>query len=82
PLWAMATRPFGARVAARRLIRASRKDRAQAATSSEAPKGAKLGGRMVDRLNQLAPRLTASVGTMPSDGFAELQIGFSLLALR
>ncbi|MGO4808147.1 FUSC family protein [Cupriavidus sp. 2MCAB6] len=82
PLWAMATRPFGARVAARRLIRASWKDLAQAATCSEAPKVAKLGGRMVDRLNQLAPRLTASVGNMPSDGFAELQIGFSLLALR
>lgn len=82
PLWAMTTRPFGARVAAHRLIRASWKDLAQAATRRESPGQAKLGGRMLDRLSQLVPRLAASDDKMSSDGFAELQVGFGALALQ
>ncbi|KJK25978.1 transporter [Burkholderiaceae bacterium 16] len=82
PLWAMATRPFGARVAAHRLIRASWKDLAQAATRREPGEQAKLGGRMLDRLSQLVPRLAASDDKMSSDGFAELQVGFGALALQ
>lgn len=82
PLWAMATRPFGARVAAHRLIRASWKDLAQAATRREPGEHARLGGRMLDRLSQLVPRLAASGDKMASDGFAELQVGFGALALQ
>lgn len=82
PLWFMATRPFGARVAAHRLIRASWKDLAQAATRGEAPEQARLGSRMLDRLGQLVPRLAASDDKMSTDGFAELQVGFGALALQ
>jgi hypothetical protein len=82
PLWAMATRPFGARVAAHRLIRASWKDLAQAATRREPGEQAKLGSRMLDRLSQLVPRLAASDDKMSSDGFAELQVGFGALVLQ
>jgi len=82
PLWFMATRPFGARVAVHRLIRASWKDLAQAATRGEAPQQGKLGARMLDRLGQLVPRLAASDDKLSSDGFAELQVGFGALALQ
>ncbi len=80
PLWALATRPFGAGVAARRLIRASWQDLAGAAAWPGADHDAKLGARMLDRLGQLVPRLGAS-RTGP-DGFSELHVGFCALALR
>jgi len=86
PFWSMATRPFGARVAAHRLIRASWKDLANATVTrqaNDAGAGAgALGGRMLDRLSQLVPRLAASDDALASDGFAELQVGFSALALH
>ncbi|CAG2132904.1 p-hydroxybenzoic acid efflux pump subunit AaeB [Cupriavidus numazuensis] len=80
PLWALATRPFGASVAARRLIRASWQDLAGAAAWPGADHDAKLGARMLDRLGQLVPRLGA-VRAGP-DGFSELHVGFCALALR
>jgi len=82
PLWAVATRPFGARAAAHRLIRASWKDLAQAATRRADDAHARLGTRMLDRLCQLVPRLGASGDRLSSDGFHELQAGFSALALQ
>jgi uncharacterized membrane protein YccC len=82
PVWAMATRPFGARVAARRLIRASWQDLAQAATRRAADAHTRLGGRMFDRLGQLVPRLAASDDQLSSDGFVELQVGYCALALQ
>lgn len=85
PFWSMVTRPFGARVAAHRLIRAGWKDLADAAVTRVAGAGAgpgALGGRMLDRLSQLVPRLAASDASLSSDGFAELQAGFSALALH
>jgi uncharacterized membrane protein YccC len=80
PLWALATRPFGASVAARRLIRASWQDLAGAAARPGADHDAKLGARMLDRLGQLVPRLGAS--RAGPDGFSELHVGFCALALR
>ncbi|CAG2134175.1 p-hydroxybenzoic acid efflux pump subunit AaeB [Cupriavidus yeoncheonensis] len=80
PLWALATRPFGASVAAHRLIRASWHDLAGAAAWPGADHDAKLGARMLDRLGQLVPRLGAS--RAGPDGFSELHVGFCALALR
>ncbi len=54
PLWATLARPFGAHVAAHRLIRASWRDLAQAATWRGDP--APVGARMLDRFGQLMPR--------------------------
>ncbi len=82
PLWAMLARPFGAHVAAHRLIRASWQDLARAATWRAADTHTQVGARMFDRLGQLMPRLGASRGRLASDGFTELQIGYCTLALQ
>ncbi|WP_454738142.1 FUSC family protein [Cupriavidus necator] len=82
PLWSMAARPFGARVAAHRLVRASWQDLAQAATLRAADGDARLGARMLDRLGQLVPRLGAAGDPLSSDGFHALQVGYCALALH
>jgi len=82
PVWAMLARPFGAHVAAHRLLRASWQDLAHAATWRAADIHTRLGARMLDRLGQLMPRLGASRGRLASDGFTELQIGYCTLALQ
>lgn len=82
PLWSMAARPFGARVAAHRLVRASWQDLARAATLRAADGDARLGARMLDRLGQLVPRLGAAGDPLSSDGFHALQVGYCALALQ
>ncbi|MBB3009322.1 FUSC family protein [Cupriavidus alkaliphilus] len=82
PLWSVAARPFGARVAARRLVRASWHDLAQAATLRASDGDARLGARMLDRLGQLVPRLGAAGDPLSTDGFHALQVGYCALALH
>ena len=82
PMWAMLVRPFGAHVAARRLIHASWRDLARAATWRVSDEYTRAGARMQDRLGQLMPRLGASGDKLASDGFTELQIGYCTLALQ
>ncbi|RZT42165.1 FUSC family protein [Cupriavidus agavae] len=82
PLWATLARPFGAHVAARRLIRAGWQDLARAATWRVADEHTRAGARMLDRLGQLMPRLGASGGRLASDGFRELQVGYCTMALQ
>ncbi|WP_265920972.1 FUSC family protein [Cupriavidus nantongensis] len=82
PLWSVAARPFGARAAARRLVRASWHDLARAATLCASDGDARLGARMLDRLGQLVPRLGAAGDPLSSDGFHALQVGYCALALR
>lgn len=82
PVWAMLARPFGAHVAAQRLIRASWDDLARAATWRAADRHGHVGARMFDRLGQLMPRLGASGGRLASDGFTELQVGYCALTLQ
>jgi uncharacterized membrane protein YccC len=82
PVWAVLARPFGAHVAAHRLLRASWQDLAHAATWRAADIHSQLGARMLDRLGQLMPRLGATRGRLASDGFTELQIGYCTLALQ
>ncbi|MCO4864811.1 FUSC family protein [Cupriavidus sp. WGlv3] len=82
PLWSVAARPFGARATARRLVRASWHDLAQAATLRASDGDARLGARMLDRLGQLVPRLGAAGDPLSTDGFHALQVGYCALALR
>ncbi|MDK3025386.1 FUSC family protein [Cupriavidus taiwanensis] len=82
PLWSVAARPFGARAAARRLVRASWHDLAQAATLRASDGDARLGARMLDRLGQLVPRLGAAGDPLSADGFHALQVGYCALALH
>ncbi|WP_427306671.1 FUSC family protein [Cupriavidus sp. H39] len=82
PLWSVAARPFGARAAARRLVRASWHDLAQAATLRATDGDARLGARMLDRLGQLVPRLGAAGDPLSADGFHALQVGYCALALH
>ena len=82
PLWAMLARPFGAHVAAQRLIHASWQDLARAATWRPADGNPRVDARMLDRLGQLMPRLGANGDRLASDGFTELQIGYCTLALQ
>ncbi|SPA42655.1 putative transporter; Fusaric acid resistance domain [Cupriavidus taiwanensis] len=82
PLWSVAARPFGARAAARRLVRASWSDLARAATLRATDGDARLGARMLDRLGQLVPRLGAAGDPLSADGFHALQVGYCALALH
>ncbi|SPA56295.1 FUSC family protein [Cupriavidus taiwanensis] len=82
PLWSVAARPFGARAAARRLVRASWHDLARAATLRATDGDARLGARMLDRLGQLVPRLGAAGDPLSADGFHALQVGYCALALH
>jgi uncharacterized membrane protein YccC len=82
PLWSVAVRPFGARAAARRLVRASWQDLARAATLRAGDGAARLGARMLDRLGQLVPRLGAAGDPLSSDGFHALQVGYCALTLQ
>ncbi|GGE09001.1 membrane protein [Aureimonas endophytica] len=83
--WTMATRPFGAALAAKRLVRAGWRDLAAIAgggTSRRADE--RFAGRMLDRAGQLAPRLalTADPDTMSSDSLGELRLGLNLVQLK
>ena len=81
-LWTLVTRPFGAKLAMRRLVHASWDDLARMAAGQHSDDHAVLQARMLDRLGQLVPRLSASGDDKPTDGFSELRVGFSVLDLQ
>ncbi|WP_027797491.1 FUSC family protein [Paraburkholderia acidipaludis] len=83
-LWTRATRPFGAELAARRLLRSSWSDVALAASSAPLDDQRNLASRMLDRLMQLLPRLAASdEHRHPSiESFRDLRIALNSLDLR
>ncbi|KAI3605928.1 Tetrapartite efflux system, inner membrane component FusBC-like (plasmid) [Cupriavidus necator H850] len=81
-LWTLLTRPFGARVAVRRLLRACWGDIAGYAQGRDPREHATLRARTLDRLGQLVPRLAASEDEMSTDGFAEVRVELSTLALQ
>ncbi|WP_421989545.1 FUSC family protein [Roseococcus sp.] len=83
-VWTMATKPFGAALAARRLARAGWADLAALAAGTGRGDHAALAGRMLDRLGQLTPRLDAEgAGHLAGlDGLAELRIGYNVLDLQ
>ncbi|MFG1378778.1 FUSC family protein [Xanthobacter autotrophicus] len=83
-VWTIATRPFGAEIAARRLVQAGWRDIAQTATGQNRGENERLAGRMLDRLGQLVPRL-AAIGDRELarvDGFAEVRVGFNIVELQ
>ncbi|CAD6558696.1 p-hydroxybenzoic acid efflux pump subunit AaeB [Paraburkholderia hiiakae] len=83
-LWTRATRPFGAELAARRLLRSSWSDVALSASHTAIADQRNLTSRMLDRLMQLIPRLAASDDHRhPSvESFRDLRIALNALDLR
>ncbi|AJC19602.1 FUSC family protein [Pandoraea pulmonicola] len=81
-LWTLQTRPFGTRVAMRRLIHASWRDIARNALGRSVAEHGRLRARLLDRLGQLVPRLAASESETSSDGFTEVRVELSALALQ
>jgi uncharacterized membrane protein YccC len=82
--WTLVTRPFGEELAAGRLLRQGWADLAQAASRTRSSDWTVLSGRLLDRLAQLAPRLSKVEGDelKAVDGLAEVRIGFNLLELQ
>ena len=83
-LWTRATRPFGAQIAARRLMRSSWADVALSASARPIEDQRNLAARMLDRLMQLIPRLAATDDHRhPSiESFRDLRVAFNALDLR
>jgi uncharacterized membrane protein YccC len=83
-VWTLATRPFGAGLAARRLVRAGWADLAELASGERRRDHAALVGRTMDRLGQLVPRLASNDNRALAgiDGLAELRVGYNLLDLQ
>ncbi|UGY11611.1 FUSC family protein [Phyllobacterium pellucidum] len=83
-IWTQVARPFGAEIAARRLVRAGWSDLAETAAGLRRSDHEKLAGRMLDRMGQLVPRLAALEDRYLSeiDGFAEVRLGFNIVAIQ
>lgn len=83
-VWTLATKPFGAELAARRLVRAGWRDMAALAAGTRSHDHANLASRTVDRLGQLIPRISdRETGDLVSmHGLAELRTGYNILALQ
>ncbi|WP_345815387.1 FUSC family protein [Paraburkholderia sp. PREW-6R] len=83
-LWTRVTRPFGAELAASRLLRSSWADVALTASRRPIEDPRNLAARMLDRLMQLIPRLAATDDKRhPSiESFRDLRIAFNALDLR
>ncbi len=81
-VWTLLVRPFGTAAAARRLVRASWGDIARNATGRAPHEHDHLRARMLDRLAQLVPRLAASENERSTDGFTEVRVELSTLALQ
>ncbi|GAB3625890.1 FUSC family protein [Pandoraea terrae] len=81
-IWTLQTRPFGARVAMRRLIHSSWRDIAKNAVGRAPAEHGPLRSRLLDRLGQLVPRLAASEDESSTDGFTEVRVELCALALQ
>jgi uncharacterized membrane protein YccC len=83
-VWTRVTRPFGAELAAARLIRSGWRDVALSASARSIDDQKNHTARMIDRLMQVIPRLAASDDQRhPSiESFRDLRIAFNSLDLR
>ncbi|KQR74059.1 fusaric acid resistance protein [Burkholderia sp. Leaf177] len=83
-VWTRVTRPFGAELAASRLIRSSWRDVVLSASTRPVDDQKNLTARMIDRLMQIIPRLAATDDRRhPSiESFRDLRIAFNALDLR
>jgi uncharacterized membrane protein YccC len=82
-LWTKVTRPFGAELAASRLVRSSWADVVLSTSARPIEDQRNLTARMLDRLMQLIPRLAATDDYRhPSiESFRDLRVGFNALDL-
>lgn len=80
--WTLVVRPFGSQVAVRRLVRASWADLANHARAGDMRNHTELRARMLDRVAQLVPRLASSASQTASDGFNEVRVELTTLALQ
>jgi uncharacterized membrane protein YccC len=83
-VWTLIARPFGAEIAARRLVQAGWADLAETAASARHGDHERLSARILDRLGQLVPRLAAVEDRelKKVDGFADVRLGFNVLMLQ
>ena len=83
-VWTRATRPFGAELAVRRLLRSGWEDVARSASTQPLDDQRNHASRMLDRVTQLLPRLGASDDHRhPSiESFRDLRIALNALDLR
>jgi uncharacterized membrane protein YccC len=83
-VWTLVTKPFGAELAARRLVRAGWWDLAETAAGTRQADTEKLSGRIMDRLGQLIPRLAGIEDRelQKVDGFADVRLAFNVLMLH
>lgn len=83
-VWTLVARPFGAEIAALRLVRSGWADLAETAAGERRSDHERLSGRILDRLGQLVPRLAAIEDRelKKVDGFAEVRLGFNVVMLQ
>ena len=83
-VWMILTRPFGAALAARRLVRQGWQEIAAIADGRRGIEAEVFAGRVFDRLGQLAPRLAQGIGgeAARADALVEMRVGLSVLDLR
>lgn len=81
-VWTLVMRPFGTKAATRRLVRSGWGDIAENALGTHPESHTRLRARMLDRLAQLVPRLAASESEVSSDGFSEVRVELTALALQ
>ena len=81
-IWTRITRPFGVRLALRRLVHSWWEDLASTSSGERVGDQAVLSARMRDRLSLLLPRLAASGHDRLTDGFSELRVGLAVLDLQ
>ncbi|MCM2290949.1 FUSC family protein [Allorhizobium sp. BGMRC 0089] len=82
--WNRLTHPFGAELAARRLLRSGWQDLADMASGAAVGGTYRLATRNLDRLGQLVPRLAAMNARELADvdGFADLRLGLNVAILQ
>ncbi|WP_337267242.1 FUSC family protein [Oryzifoliimicrobium ureilyticus] len=83
-VWTLLTRPFGAEIAARRLVKAGWSDLAEMAAGKKDADQDRLAARSLDRLGQLVPRLAVieDQELRKVDGYADIRLGFNVLMLQ
>ncbi len=83
-VWIMIAHPFGAELAARRLMMAGWRDLAATAAGLRQEDATRLVSRVLDRLGQLVPRLAAldERELQNVDGFADVRLAINVVTLQ
>ncbi|MEP9370433.1 FUSC family protein, partial [Xanthobacter sp. VNH20] len=83
-IWVLVTKPFGAEITARRLVRSGWADLAACAAGTRLQDHRVLVSRIFDRLGLLIPRLASGAidDGLATDGLRDLRIGYNVLDLQ